>query len=290
MFTVPGSTVIHVTDELGAHVSSAGGVEHAPARAAEIDAAVLQLFTKQPNRWAERDVDADKAEAFQAARAEHGIRIAAAHDSYLINLATPDKALFDRSCHSFRMELARCAALRLDYLVTHPGNATDGDADRGLAQNAEAIERALEEVNGNTTVLLETTAGSGRALGASFEELAALVQRVRSPIRHRVGICLDTCHVWAAGYDLRGDYDGVLDRFDDVLGLERLKLFHFNDSKMPFGSRCDRHAHIGRGTIGDEPFVRLMNDARLGTIPKILETPKEDDTTTSDRQIGRAHV
>ncbi|HEX7051565.1 MAG TPA: deoxyribonuclease IV [Longimicrobiales bacterium] len=276
------------TDELGAHVSAAGGVEQAPARAAEIDAVVLQLFTKQPNRWAEREVSPATAAAFREARATHEITVAVSHDSYLINLATPDAALFEKSYHSFRAELERCVALGLEYLVTHPGNATDGDVDRGLAQNAEAIERALEEVGGATRVLLETTAGSGKVLGASFEQLARMLESIRRPLRDRVGVCLDTCHVWAAGYDLRDDYDGVFERFDAVLGFERLKLFHLNDSVGTLGSRRDRHAAIGEGTLGEEPFRRLMTDDRFRAIPKILETPKGDDMVSEDRRnLGR---
>ena len=203
-------------DELGAHVSAAGGVDKAPARAAEIDAAVLQLFTKQPNRWAEKEIPDETAEAFRAERSRYGIRTAVSHDSYLINLATPDAELFEKSYRSFRMELERCVALGLEYLVTHPGNATDGNVERGLEQNAQAVDRALDEVGGDTMVLLETTAGSGKVLGATFEQLAAMIERIDSRRRARVGICLDTCHVWVAGYDLREDYDGVFSRFDDT--------------------------------------------------------------------------
>ncbi len=270
-------------DELGAHVSAAGGVDKAPARAAEIDAAVLQLFTKQPNRWAEKEIPDETAEAFRAERSRYGIRTAVSHDSYLINLATPDAELFEKSYRSFRMELERCVALGLEYLVTHPGNATDGNVERGLEQNAQAVDRALDEVGGDTMVLLETTAGSGKVLGATFEQLAAMIERIDSRRRARVGICLDTCHVWVAGYDLREDYDGVFSRFDDTIGLDRLKLFHLNDSVGGLGSRRDRHANIGEGTLGDEPFRRLINDSRFHSVPKVLETPKGDDQTASDR-------
>ncbi|MFW6079703.1 MAG: deoxyribonuclease IV [Gemmatimonadota bacterium] len=273
-----------LADELGAHVSAAGGVQKAPGRAAEIGAAVLQLFTKQPQRWAEPEIDAPTAEAFRTARREHGIDVAVSHDSYLINLATPDDELFARSYASFRGELERCDALGLEFLVTHPGNATDGDAERGLARNAEAVERALEEVDGATIVLLETTAGSGNALGATFEELASLRRRIRRPLRDRVAVCIDTCHVWAAGYDLRDAYDETFRRFDDAIGLERLRLFHLNDSEGELGSRRDRHADIGEGALGDEPFRRLLLDDRFTTVPKILETPKGDDATASDRR------
>lgn len=270
-------------DELGAHVSAAGGVDRAPERAREIDAVVLQLFTKQPNRWVERPVAAETARAFRAERERHEIQVAVSHDSYLINLATPDAELFEKSYNSFRMELERCVTLGLDFLVTHPGNATDGDVERGIEQNAQAIDRALAEVGGETVVLLETTAGSGKVLGATFEQLAAMIERIDARRRSRVGVCLDTCHVWAAGYDLRDDYDGVFARFDDVIGLDRLKLFHLNDSVAGLGSRRDRHADIGQGALGDEPFRRLMNDGRFRSVPKVLETPKGDDAVAADR-------
>lgn len=275
-------------DELGAHVSAAGGVENAPGRAAEIGAAVLQFFTKQPSRWAEPEIDDETAAAFKAQRREHGIETTVSHDSYLINLATPDPDLLEKSYRSFRNELERSTRLGLDYVVTHPGNATDGDFDRGLVQNAEAVERALEEVGGSVVVLLETTAGSGKVLGAVFEQLATMIEKIGSTQRRRVGVCLDTCHVWAAGYDIREDYDAVFREFDDAIGLDRLKLFHLNDSKGGLGSRRDRHAWIGDGELGPEPFRRIMTDRRFRAIPKILETPKGDDVVASDREnLGR---
>ena len=271
-------------DELGAHVSAAGGVALAPARAAALGSAVLQLFTKSPHRWAEpaREALVADATAFRVAGERWGIRMAAAHDSYLINLASADPVVFDRSRVAFRGELERAASLGLDFVVTHPGNATDGDAASGLARNAAAIERALEETAG-PGVLLETTAGSGRVLGSRFEELAALLDAIDLPQRRRVGICLDTCHVFAAGYDLRRDYEGVIARLDDAVGLERLRLIHLNDSMAGLGSRRDRHAHIGRGALGPGPFRRIVQDERLRNVPKVIETPKDDDALAADR-------
>lgn len=269
-------------EEIGAHVSAAGGVQNAPGRAAEIGCARLQLFTKQPSRWAEPAIDAATLEAFAAAREEHGIRLAGSHDSYLINLASPDHALWKRSLRCFRGELERASLLGLDFVVTHPGNATDGDYESGLARNAEALVRALELVAGPTSVLLELTAGSGTSIGATFERLAGILGRFPRELSPRVGICFDTCHAHAAGYDLAGDWDGVWSRFDDAIGLERLRLFHVNDSKTPFGSRVDRHEHLGQGTLGVEPFRRLVNDERFAGVPKLIETPKEKDPLTYD--------
>lgn len=269
-------------DELGAHVSVAGGTPSAPGRAAELDSVVMQLFTKQPNRWKERVVDDREAEAFRAAVAEHGIRTTAAHDSYLINLATPDPALLERSLESFTAELRRCETLGLDFLVSHPGNATDGDPERGLRQNADAVARALDAVPGGTRILLEGTAGTGTALGSSFEELAALVERIGDRHPDRIGVCLDSCHLWAAGHDLH-DLDGVLDAFAHVVGLEHLHFLHLNDSMTPFGSRRDRHEAIGEGSIGDAGFRAIINHPDLVAIPKVLETPKGDDAVAADR-------
>jgi deoxyribonuclease-4 len=269
-------------DEVGVHVSTAGGVEHAPGRAAEIGCASLQLFTKQPTRWAEPTIDTATAEAFAGAREEHGTRLVAAHDSYLINLASPDRVLWERSARCFEGELRRCVSLGIDLLVTHPGNATDGDSEAGVARNSEGVTHALERVGGLTVVLLELTAGSGTSIGSTFERLAEILAGIPRKLGPRVGVCVDTCHAFAAGYDLIGDWDGVWTRFDDVIGLDRLRLFHVNDSKHPFGSRLDRHAHLGQGRLGAEPFWRLMNDPRFAAVPKLLETPKEGDSLTYD--------
>jgi deoxyribonuclease-4 len=269
-------------EQLGAHVSAAGGVDNAPGRAAEIGCACLQLFTKQPSRWAEPVLEDVTAEAFGREREAHGVRTAVAHDSYLINLASPDPTLWKRSLQSFENELRRSTRLGLDFVVTHPGNATDGDLETGVARNAEGLTRALETVAGPTMVLLELTAGSGTSIGATFENLAGILARLPDAVAPRVGVCVDTCHAFAAGYDLAKDWDGVWARFDDVLGLDRLRLFHVNDSKHPLGSRKDRHEHLGQGTLGVEPFRRLMNDPRFAQVPKLLETPKRSDPLTFD--------
>jgi len=270
-------------DELGAHVSAAQGVEHAPGRASAIGARVFQLFTKQPNRWSEPVLDAAVAGAFREARDREKISTCGAHDSYLINLATPDPVLARRSRASFVAELRRCAALDLDFVVTHPGHATDGDLQSGISRNAEAIGLALEEVPTRTKVLLELTAGAGSSVGGHFDALRVILDRLPPEWAHRVGVCFDTCHAYAAGYDLVGDYDGVWGEFGDVLGFERLGLLHLNDSLHPLGSHRDRHAAIAHGTLGEEPFRRIMNDERLAEVPKVLETPKGKDAVEADR-------
>ena len=266
---------------LGAHVSAAGGVPEAPARAAALEATAMQFFTKMGNRWAERECADDECTSFRERVAGTQVTATMAHDSYLINLASPDPVLRARSIASFIAELHRCRALGLHYLVSHPGNYMD-EREAGIARNADAITEALDASPGATIICLETTAGSGTSLGATFEELATIISQVDSRLRHRLGVCLDTCHVYSAGYDLVQDYEGVLARLEDVLGLERLKVMHLNDSKTPFASRRDRHELIAEGSLGDSPFRRLMNDPRLASVPKVIETPKLDDPVVTD--------
>ncbi len=270
---------------LGAHVSIAGGIPCAPRRGAQIGATAIQIFTKSPSQWRDPRVRPQDGAAFRAALAEHGIRAAVAHGSYLVNLASPDRPLRDRSVASFAAELRRCRTLGIRYLVVHPGNFID-DRQRGLARNAAGLEEALDSVHG-PSVLLETTAGSGTALGATFEELAALRHMLPRRLRRRVAFCADTCHLWAAGYDLRGDWNGVWHAWDTVLGLGLLRCLHLNDSRYPRGARRDRHAPIGEGTLGAEPFRRVMRDSRFRGMIKIIETPKGQDGTLADRRMLR---
>jgi len=244
----------------------------------------MQLFTKMANRWAERDCESEECRLFRERLAETRVTATMAHDSYLINLASPDPVLRARSIASFVAELRRCDVLGLDYLVSHPGNFMD-DRESGIARNADSISEALAQVEGRTILCLETTAGSGTSLGATFEELAALIDRIDAKHRDRVGVCVDTCHVYSAGYDLVNDYDGVLARLEDTLGLRRLRVMHLNDSKTPFASKRDRHELIAEGSLGEEPFRRIMTDERLAGVPKVIETPKLDDATATDTRM-----
>jgi deoxyribonuclease IV len=256
----------------------------APPRAGAIGATAMQLFTKQANRWAERVCADEECTAFTAAVKATEVSVTISHDSYLINLASPDPVLRARSIESFVSELSRCVSLGLDLLVSHPGNYMDERAS-GIARNADAISEALSRVPGKTVLCLETTAGSGTSLGARFEELAEIIDRVAPEQRDRVGVCLDTCHVHSAGYDLVNDYDGVWARLGDTIGFQRLRAIHLNDSKTPFGSRRDRHELIAEGSLGEAPFRRLMNDDRLSAVPKVIETPKLDDPEATDRRM-----
>ena len=244
----------------------------------------MQVFTKQANQWKEPGISAEDLVVWRSALAETDVRVTTAHDSYLINLASPDPVLWNRSLISFVSELRRCELLELRYLVSHPGNFMD-DRASGLARNAAAISIALETVPGEVTLLLELTAGSGTALGSSFEEMAALIGAIDPAVRHRVGVCVDTAHIFAAGYDLVSAYDDVWARFGDTIGFARLGMMHLNDSKAPLGSRKDRHELIAEGHLGEAPFRRIMTDPRLAAVAKVIETPKGDVPDVMDRRM-----
>jgi deoxyribonuclease-4 len=271
---------------LGAHVSSQGGVDRAPERGRAIGATAIQLFTKTPNQWRESVISTETAGAFRAALAASGIQAAVSHDSYLINLASPDPVLRSRSETGFTAELGRCELLGIPWVVSHPGNYLDA-REAGLARNAESYARCLANVPGRVRVAIETTAGSGTALGARFEELRDLVDRMPKTARERCGFCLDTCHLFAAGYDLVNDFDGVFEAFGRLLGFDRLAVMHLNDSRGELGSRLDRHALIGEGRLGKSPFRRIMTDPRFARAIMVLETPKGDDLVTNDRKTLR---
>lgn len=271
-------------EQLGAHVSIQGGTPTAPARGADIGATALQIFTKTPNMWREPEITPEIATAFREALEAHPVEAVVSHDSYLINLASPDPAQRQKSQHAFQGELRRSASLGLLGIVSHPGNFMD-DHDAGLERNAAGITKALREVPGEVKVFLETTAGTGTVLGRTFEELAAIRELVAEDVRHRIAFCADTCHLYSAGYDLVGDFDGVWRVWEEVIGLDLLACMHLNDSKTPFDSHKDRHELLGEGSLGLEPFRRIMQDPRFANIPKLLETPKGDDMVTNDRRM-----
>ncbi len=270
---------------LGAHVSSQGGVAMAPARGGSLRATAIQLFTKTPNQWRERVLGAEQVERFRQEVVRHKLEAVVSHDSYLINLASPDPVLRARSIESFRQELERSRALGLRAVVSHPGNYMDERA-AGLERNATGYAECLRSVPGDVEVWIEGTAGSGTALGARFEELRDLRNALPDGIRTRVGFCLDTAHLHAVGYDL-ARIEAVWEEFDRVIGLDLLKCLHLNDSRAARGSRVDRHEWIAEGQIGPEPFRRIMRDARLAGVVKIIETPKRDDPLRHDRRMLR---
>jgi len=280
------STPARTHERLGAHVSTQGGVQTAPARGVDIGATAIQVFTKTPNQWREPVLDAVTVTAFRQAYEESGMNGVVSHDSYLINLASPDPALRARSIASFVAELTRCHLLGIPGVVSHPGNYID-EREAGLQRNARAYAEALRTAPGEVMVLLETTAGTGTSLGSRFEELAELRALVPSDLRHRIGFCADTCHLYSAGYDLVTAYDAVWEEWERLIGLEHLRCFHLNDSKTPFASHKDRHELIAEGSLGTEPFRRIMQDGRFVDVIKVLETPKGDDMVTNDRRMLR---
>ena len=243
------------------------------------------MFTKTPNQWREPAIDDAEVARFREELERSAIRAVVSHDSYLINLASPDAALRARSIACFKGELERCRRLGIPWVVTHPGNYMD-DRASGLERNVRAYEECLAAVSG-PTLLIETTAGTGTALGSTFEELDALRRGVPQPYRRRIGFCADTCHLFAAGYDLVDDWDGVWDAWERAVGLRHLRCLHLNDSRMPLGSRRDRHALIAEGEMGPEPFRRAMRDPRFREVIKVIETPKGDDPVTQDRRMLR---
>jgi len=271
---------------LGAHVSTEGGVDEAPARGGAIGANAMQVFTKTPNQWREPVLAAAVIARFREELARFGIEAVVAHDSYLINLASPDDALRAKSIRSFSGELTRCRALGIPWVVSHPGNYMD-ERTTGLERNARAYAECLAAVPGDVGVLIEGTAGAGTALGATFEELRDLRDAMPEAARARVGFCLDTAHLHAAGYDVAGGSGEVWEEFDRVVGLQLLKCLHLNDSKAERGSHLDRHQWIAEGTIGAAAFRQIMRDPRLAAVIKIIETPKLDDPVKHDRRMLR---
>jgi deoxyribonuclease-4 len=264
-------------------MSIAGGVAYALRRGKEIGCDVIQLFTKNANQWRAKPLEPDAIEAFHQARNETGITPIAAHNSYLINLASPDEGLFKRSQEALSVEMQRAEALGIPYLVIHPGSHRGSGEEEGLYRIARGINLLhYREPDMQIPILLETTAGQGSTLGSCFEHFAQVIEMVEED--ERIGICLDTCHCFAAGYDISTPegYEATMGEFDRIIGLDRLQLIHLNDSKGAVGKRVDRHEHIGQGHLGIEPFRLLLQDNRLADLPFILETPKGKDPAGED--------
>jgi deoxyribonuclease-4 len=259
-------------------MSIAGGLPEAIVRARSVDAEALQVFVKSSNQWAARPFAAGETESYRQASRDAGLdRHTLAHASYLINLASPDDALWEKSIAAFRVELDRCDALGIPWLVVHPGAHVGSGVSNGIARVAEALRRVLPTTGKGAGVLLETTAGQGSTLGARFEELGEILKLANDP--ERAGICFDTCHALAAGYEFRSDaaYAEMMTALDRSVGLDRLRGVHLNDSKGDLACRRDRHEHIGQGKVGLEAFRLLLADPRLRDVPMVLETDKGDD-------------
>ncbi len=263
---------------LGAHESISGGLYKAFDRARSVGCDALQIFVKSNRSWAVKPLTEEDIARFKAKAEETGIQPVVAHTSYLLNLGTPDDMLWKRSRDTLIVELERCEALGVPYLVLHPGSHVGTGEEVGLAQVAQALGEVHAATPGfQAQILLETTAGQGTNLGYRFEHLGWLLEH--TPTGERLGVCLDTCHVFAAGYELRTPegYAATMEAFNHIIGLERLLALHLNDSKGDLGSRKDRHEHIGKGHIGLEGFRHVLNDSRLANLPGLLETPKSDD-------------
>lgn len=276
-----------MTLDFGTHASASGGVDKALQRAVDVGATSCQIFAKNERQWRAKPLDPAVVERFHAERERTGIRQMAVHDSYLINLASPKDDIHEKSMAAFQDELERCQTLDIRYLVTHPGAHTGSGVDEGIRKFADSLNRLFDVLPDNTTITcLETTAGQGTTLGRSFEEIAAIIDLVED--KERVGVCFDTCHVFAAGYDIRTveGVTSVLDEFDRIVGIDKLKVLHLNDSKNPLGSNKDRHDHIGEGLIGLEGFRGIVNDPRLSGLPAILETEKDDEGEHDRRNLA----
>ena len=266
------------TRPMGAHLSVAGGLEKALEAGVRVGCDCLQIFVKNQRQWRAPPLRDDQVTAFRTAWRETRITPVVAHASYLLNLASPDKGRRMQSVTAMVDELQRCEALGVQALVFHPGACLTATMKQGIGRVANSLDKVLKQTRGySTLVLLESTAGQGSSIGHRFEQLAAVIDRTREP--DRLGVCLDTCHLFAAGYDFRTPqaYETMIDELDSVVGLANVKCIHVNDSKRELGSRVDRHEHIGKGKIGKRGFAHFVNDRRFAGVPMILETPKGED-------------
>lgn len=269
---------------LGAHFSISGGLHEALIEAKKYGCNALQMFTKNSRAWKERSVSPEEADLFEKTRLKCGIRVVVSHTSYLINLAAPDSQNHLLSCEALEHELERSSLLGIPFAVIHPGSHLGDGEKKGIDRIAESIKKIFDKKSGiKTRLLLETTAGQGTGMGHTFEQLNEMMERINH--KDKTGVCLDTSHIFAAGYDIRNksSYRRTIDAFNEIIGLDRLFVIHLNDSKKGLGSGVDRHEHIGRGEIGIDAFRLIMNDRRLADIPKIIETPKTGDGKDWDR-------
>lgn len=276
---------------IGAHTSIAGGVFNAISNGEKIDADVVQIFSKSQRQWEGREYHAEELAQFFQLQAENGIRPVVIHNSYLINLANPDPAKREKSIKAFCDEMRRAGILQIPYLLTHPGSHLGSGESTGVTQIARGLKETWERSKiPSVEIILETTAGQGSNLGNRFEHIRDIIDQ--SGIEDHLGVCIDTCHIFAAGYDMRTaeSWEETISEFDRIIGLDKLRLFHLNDSAKPFDSRRDRHSRIGQGEIGIEGFRALMNDNRVANLPMILEVPGGLDGYREDIALLRSLV
>ncbi|OGQ04448.1 MAG: hypothetical protein A2W61_08655 [Deltaproteobacteria bacterium RIFCSPLOWO2_01_44_7] len=270
---------------LGTHVSTEGGVSQAPLRAKEIGCNTIQLFAKNNNQWlAKQPLSNEEVATYQKNKKGCGVKIAFSHAGYLINLASPDPKNHSLSIKSFQQELERAQELALDFVVLHPGAHVGSGEEKAIQKIVDSINKVFSQIKKSKTILLlETTAGQGTSIGHRFEQLAEIFEKIVD--KKRIGVCLDTCHIFAAGYDIRTKegHDKMWREFNQTIGLEKLRAIHLNDSKTDFNSHVDRHEHIGKGKLGEEAFHFLMQDKRFEKTPMVLETPKHDNPKKYDQ-------
>ncbi len=263
---------------LGAHTSIAGGIWRAVERAEKLNFTAIQIFTKNNNRWHGKPLEENEIALFKEKLANSGVRFVVSHDSYLINLCAKEKETLEKSREAFIDELNRCELLGIPYLNFHPGAHGGKGEKEGIKIIAESINIAHERTKDfGVSSMLELTAGQGTNIGYRFEHIAEIIDLTEE--KERMSVCIDTAHIFAAGYDIRTAeaYEKTMREFDEIIGIEKLRCLHMNDSKKELGSRVDRHEHIGKGFIGLEGFANIMNDKRIESVPKILETPKGKD-------------
>jgi len=262
----------------GAHESINGGAFTAIERGKQATCDTIQMFNKGNNQWKAKKLEKEEIDKYFKAIEDTGVTVSTSHTSYLINIASPDKKLAGISTSSLKEELERCNMLKIPNLVMHPGSHVGTGEEEGVKRISKNINRIFDELENNSVcLLLETTAGQGSHLGYTFEQLAQMIDGVKD--KDHIGVCIDTCHIFSAGYPLTEpkEYKATMKKFDDVVGLDKLKIIHMNDSMKGFGEKKDRHDHIGKGKIGLEAFRNIVNDPKLKKVPMILETPKEED-------------
>jgi len=267
-----------MTRWIGAHMSTSGGLHNAPLAGVRFGCTAIQIFSKNNHQLSAKPLTPEEITQFKSAVQKSQVTVPLSHCAYLINLASPKNDNYHRSLASMQMEVERAAQLDIPYVILHPGSHTESGVEAGVARIADAINRVHDaQQTKEPMILLECMAGQGSCIGSTFEELLQIMEKVKD--QNRIGICIDTCHLFAAGYDIRTgeSFAKILDRFAELIGIERIKAFHLNDSKKGLASRVDRHEHIGKGEIGLEAFRYLLNDDRLAEIPMVLETPKNDD-------------
>lgn len=273
---------------LGAHLSIAGGVDRAFDRAEKLECTSFQIFTKSNRQWKARGLKSGEIDRYHRRQAETGIRPVVCHASYLINIGAPDEAIWHKSVEALVVELERCELLKIPYLVLHPGSHVEAGVEYGISRVVKALDLVHKELaEYKVKIALEITAGQGSTLGSDFSEIGQMIESTQAS--DRLAVCFDTCHALAAGYEFRdvASYQKMIDDFDSLIGLDRLTVIHVNDSVQDVGSHVDRHAHIGEGCIGLEPFGYFLNDSRFQKVPFLLETPKDDDPGDDERNLAK---